>query len=35
MNSMTSSPALEKLNLTAFISCACSVIYFVVSNLLA
>jgi hypothetical protein len=35
MNSMTNSPALEKLNLTASISCACSVIYFVVSNLLA
>ena len=26
---------LEKLNLTAVVSCACSVLYFVVSNLLA
>ena len=28
-------PALEKLSLTAVISCAASVLYFVVSNLLA
>jgi hypothetical protein len=35
MNATTNSPALEKLSLTAIISCACSVLYFVVSNLLA
>ena len=35
MKTATHSPSLEKLSLTALISCACSVAYFVVTNLLA
>jgi hypothetical protein len=35
MNATTNSTALEKLSFTAVVSCACSVLYFVVSNLLA
>ena len=35
MKTNTDSKGLEKLSFTAVVSCACSVLYFVVSNLLA
>ena len=35
MKSKTENTALESLSLTAVISCVCSVLYFVVANLLA